>query len=145
MWAIFDLDGTLCDTSHRDHLVQGKDRDWDRFNALCPLDPPRPAEVALARSWLKAGNQLAILTGRTAGYWEVTRHWLYDHGIHYHMLGMRPNGDFRPSEVFKREWYEDFVKLVGEQALFTVEDRDKMVKFWRDLGVTCFQCQPGAY
>jgi hypothetical protein len=33
----------------------------------------------------------------------------------------------------------------GEGIAFVVEDRDKVVAMWRELGLTCFQCQPGTY
>jgi len=29
--VIFDLDGTLCDITHRLHFIEGDNKDWDGF------------------------------------------------------------------------------------------------------------------
>jgi phosphoglycolate phosphatase-like HAD superfamily hydrolase len=44
--VIFDLDGTLCDISHRLHFIENGNKDWDGFYAACPDDVPKPAMIA---------------------------------------------------------------------------------------------------
>ncbi|GFE12858.1 hypothetical protein Sgleb_09050 [Streptomyces glebosus] len=38
--AVFDLDGTLADTGHRQHLLRQTPRDWRAFFAAATEDPP---------------------------------------------------------------------------------------------------------
>jgi len=57
---------------------------------------------------------------------------------------MRPDKDFRPDiivkpeQLFKQPW-------IADRVLMILEDRDKMVKEWRDRGFTCLQCRPGNF
>ena len=36
---IIDLDGTLADTSYKEHLLKGPKPQWDEFFGLIPNDP----------------------------------------------------------------------------------------------------------
>ncbi len=38
--AVFDLDGALADSAHRQRFLERKPRDWDAFFAAAPQDPP---------------------------------------------------------------------------------------------------------
>jgi hypothetical protein len=55
---------------------------------------------------------------------------------------MRKIGDFRPDEVLKKEWLDE----VGPENIKMIfDDRDKVVKMWRDNGITCLQVAPGNF
>jgi hypothetical protein len=143
VWVIFDLDGTLCDVSHRVGLALEKK--WDEFNAACVEDSARFAEVLLARMFYRYAphHRIALCTGRSEAFRTVTEEWLVLHGVPYDLLFMRTEGDHRPDTVVKCE--QMFQVVMKGPILFVVEDRQKVVDMWRANGLTCFQNQEGAY
>jgi hypothetical protein len=146
MWGIFDIDGTISNCEHRVHLARAKQ--WDAFHHECPNDPPHLAEVLIAQAWVKAGGQIAYNTGRTEPYRTLTRVWMHQHGLPQGLILMRGVGDRRPSTIAKREQLQqlesDFM-IKGDQIAFIMEDQDKLVAMWRELGYTCLQPRPGAF
>jgi hypothetical protein len=51
---------------------------------------------------------------------------------------MREDGDKRPDYVIKREIYETHIKENYDVA-YVFEDRELVVKMWREQGLRCFQ------
>lgn len=149
LWAIFDLDGTLSDCSHRVHLIHaGK---FDEFHAASYLDTPHEAEVRIAQAWYWAGGGLAFFTGRTEPFRRMTEDWLHRHGLIFadglHLYMRNPEDD-RSTIDIKREMLLEFEGSVmgpGDQVAFIMEDREKLVAMWRSLGLTCLQPRPGVY
>lgn len=141
MKVIFDLDGTLANIDHRLHFVQGDSKDWDGFYAACGDDTPKSAIVELALMCDDAGHEIIISSGRSAKVRGETEAWLEAHGIPYAQLLMRPDGSFVPDQALKKAWLDQ--GKLGDKAdiLFVVEDRDRMVKMWRDQGLTCLQVE----
>lgn len=144
-WAIFDLDGTLCDASHRQSYAHAKN--WDAFHVRCAEDPPHLAEVLLARAWVAAGGKIAYNTGRTEPFRALTQLWLRSQQLPDGPLFMRRETDRRPTTVAKREALMLIEALVdpGEQVAFIMEDKNSLVELWRSLGYTCFQPRQSLY
>ncbi|GAA2461112.1 hypothetical protein ACFPFX_19265 [Streptomyces mauvecolor] len=98
--AVFDLDGTLADSSHRQRFLDRRPRDWDAFFAAAPADPPLAEGVALCRE--AAGDcEVVYLTGRPERCREDTLAWLAEQGLPDGALHMRRNDDRRPARVTK--------------------------------------------
>ena len=57
---------------------------------------------------------------------------------------MRPDGDYTPDEVLKRGWLESRPKIL-ERVFLVIDDRQKVVDMWREMGLTCFQVAPGKF
>lgn len=93
--VIFDLDGTLCDTSHREHYLKAGKVNWDAFNAACVDDAPRKDIISLL-NLLSDDIRVEIWTGRNEKWREQTVRWLAEHGVECDSLRMRPDNDFRP-------------------------------------------------
>ncbi|MFF1477196.1 hypothetical protein ACFVYD_06410 [Streptomyces sp. NPDC058301] len=100
--AVFDLDGTLSDSGHRQHFLEGAKRDWAAFFAAAPADPPLAEGVALC---LAAAEECEVvyLTGRPDRCRRDTRAWLAAQGLPDGTLHMRPNADRRPARTTKLE------------------------------------------
>ncbi|MFF4182420.1 hypothetical protein ACFYZ9_04455 [Streptomyces sp. NPDC001691] len=98
--AVFDLDGTLADSSHRQRFLDRKPRDWDAFFAAAPADPPLAEGVALC---LEAAEECEVvyLTGRPERCRADTVDWLAAQGLPDGALHMRRNDDRRPARVTK--------------------------------------------
>lgn len=143
--VIIDLDGTLCDVSHRVHFVKSAVPDWQGFFDACIDDTPNAAVVALVNMAMLAHYAILYVSGRPATHRAQTEAWLAQYGLDYHQrLLMRPTGDYRPDQVVKRELYEQHIAGHYE-VLFTVDDRKQVVQMWRELGLTCLQCAEGDF
>jgi hypothetical protein len=61
---------------------------------------------------------------------------------------MRKEGDFRPDDEVKPELLNDFLeksKLNKDVILMVFEDRNIMVKKWREMGLTVAQVAEGDF
>ena len=57
---------------------------------------------------------------------------------------MRKNGDSRRDSIVKEEiFWNDIEPKYNVLAVF--DDRDQVVKMWRELGIKCFQCEYGNF
>jgi len=138
---VFDMDGTLSDPTHRVHFLTQEDPDWDSFYEACDKDLPRNSMLDLLSLYLADGEHVEIWTGRRESTREKTMEWLSMCDIDSRIpVRMRKDGDFRHDTEVKREW----IKEHGEPDL-VFEDRNSMVKFYRDNGIECVQVQEGDF
>jgi len=140
---IFDLDGTLALIEHRRHFVEAGKRQWKEFFAACVDDKPNVPVIRIYQSMLTCGFpfQHKIFSGRSDEVRKETEEWLDKHVGLYHELKMRREGDYTPDEELKRAWALPILNRI--YCVF--DDRDKVVKMWRDLGVTCLQVADGGF
>ncbi|MGW1840025.1 phosphatase domain-containing protein [Streptomyces sp. BBFR2] len=117
--AVFDLDGTLADTGHRQHFLTGQPRDWAAFFAAAPDDPPLAEGVALALADARE-CEIAYLTGRPEKYRRPTLDWLTAHGLPEGTLRMRPAGDRRPARHAKLDLLRRLAR--GREVRHLVDD-----------------------
>ncbi len=151
--VIFDLDGTLALIGHRKHFVEcdKKDQNWDAFYEACDLDAPNCQVINVAKmiagsriqdAWGGHNYDLLIYSGRSEVVRKKTEYWLRWNDITYKELKMRPAGDCTPDDVLKKGWAEE--RGIDRIAM-VFDDRDKVVKMWRSLGLTCMQVAPGDF
>jgi len=163
--VIFDLDGTLADIEDRRQMSvkpNGK-MDWDIFfhPDNIKYDKPIPAVVNLIQTYEDKAYKIVIFSGRNDRSWNETKLWLKRYEIPFDLLVMRPDkfksksfpvadgnpatSDMRymPDEILKKKMLDTFVDI--NDVLFVVDDRQKVVDMWRDLGLTVFQPAPGDF
>ncbi|MEV6110349.1 hypothetical protein AB0M28_37455 [Streptomyces sp. NPDC051940] len=122
--AVFDLDGTLADTRHRLHYVEGTPRDWKAFFRAAKDDPPLAEGIALALDWAER-CELAYVTGRPEYCRRSTVRWLAAQGLPAGgRLSMRGARDFRPARVAKPALLRE---LAAEREIAVVVDDDLQV------------------
>ncbi|MER5740373.1 MULTISPECIES: hypothetical protein [unclassified Streptomyces] len=121
--AVFDLDGTLADTAHRQHHLERRPRDWDGFFGAAPDDPPLVEGVALCRSAAEE-CEVVYLTGRPERCRRDTLDWLAAQGLPEGPLHMRRHRDFRPARVTKVEILR---RLAADRAIRMLVDDDALV------------------
>ena len=56
---------------------------------------------------------------------------------------MRVKNDTRPDEIIKKEFI--FELSILENIFLIFDDRKKVVKMWRSLGLPCFQVNEGNF
>jgi len=146
--VIFDLDGTICDCTHRLHLIQGENKDWEKFHDECINDEPIESMIDLLDTIVIDGcNKVVFCTTRPDTTKDVTIEWISRNtamfGCEVNIL-MRKSGDHRPDHVIKLENLENS-GLTPEKVLFIVEDRKQVVVALRDAGYKVLQCAEGDY
>ena len=131
---IVDMDGTLC------FNVTGRPFYGDNEKMLD--DAPCIDLIELINR-LRSFCRVIILTGRDESAREVTEKWLKDHNVVYDSLIMRKIGDYRSSDIVKKELYEQYI-LDNYNVWLVLEDSQKCVNMWRNEGLTCLQPNNGA-
>jgi len=147
---VVDIDGTLSDSRAREHFAQNKD--WDAFHEHMMEDPPHEDVACLIRS-LSDSAQIIGCTGRSEIYRKATTEWLALHDIPLEFILMRPEFDFRSDYIIKPElligWHRASSTVPGqtaqERVAFILDDRDRVVQAWRELGFNCWQVRLGGY
>lgn len=137
---IVDIDGTLA-------LMNGRQPyDWDKVWT----DLPNKPVVDLVSSYLKTQQasgrecELLIVSGRDGGCREQTEEWLRKNFNFEHKLLMRPEHDMRDDTEVKSEIYHLYIENEYD-VQFVVDDRQKVVDMWRELGLTVFQVADGRF
>ena len=134
--VLVDIDGTIAlrgDRAPHDHDSSMEDGvNW-------PV-------VKVCKALHNSGYGVVLISGRDEKYRDVTEYWLGAHNIFPHRLQliMRQRKDNRPDEIVKRELYEQFVKP-NYDVFAVLDDRNKVVKMWRELGLTCLQVAEGDF
>jgi phosphoglycolate phosphatase-like HAD superfamily hydrolase len=137
--VIFDLDGTLCDISHRLPLIKKDKPNWDSFFLMCEYDEPKPEIIALFQALKSAGHNIVIVSGRSDKVKDMTSDWLKKHDCFPTWAIMRPDGNHMPDDKLKKQWLDDGLLGPKEDILFCVDDRQRVVDMWRNEGLTCLQ------
>lgn len=130
---LVDVDGTLALMGERHPF------NWSAVGE----DKPNLRVLDLVETLHGAGYCIIIVSGRDSVCRKETYAWLNRYGIEHDGLYMRAEGDNRSDEIVKRELFEEIRKthcVVG-----VLDDRDKVVKMWRSLGLLCLQVAPGAF
>jgi phosphoglycolate phosphatase-like HAD superfamily hydrolase len=141
---IMDLDGVLCDNSHRAHLVPPADRQhrneaWRPFVEQCINDAPIDAGVALYESLIKA-HRVVIVTSRQDLFANESRSWLKNNinTWGYPDVIFRSATDHSTPTDYKR----DVLKTLrgrGYNILFAVDDDPAIIDMYNAEGVATFQ------
>jgi predicted kinase len=131
--VLVDVDGTLA-------LVNGRGYyDYDLVLTDLPNQPVIDLVNVLARD-----NEIIFMSGRPETCREDTSSWI-DRFVRYpHLLFMRAEGDKRKDAVVKRELFDERVRN-HYNVRWVVDDRNQVVRMWRELGLTVLQVADGAF
>jgi phosphoglycolate phosphatase-like HAD superfamily hydrolase len=139
---LFDIDGTIADCSHRVHHIENKD--WRAFFAACGDDAPIPHIIELAQDLTSAGRVIVYVSGRSDECRRQTSIWLGRHELPAGALYMRKAGDHRPDNLVKAELLDQVI-ADGFEPIMAFDDRNQVVKMWRERGVPCAQVAEGDF
>lgn len=131
-----DLDGTLClNNGHRgpfDYAKADKDE-------LCV-----PIRRLLEIYYRFMNYTIVYMSGREEYGREAANAFMRAHHCPPGELWMRENGDRRKDSIVKRELFDAHVR--GKWNVeFVLDDRDQVVRMWRELGLKCFQVAEGNF
>lgn len=135
---IFDVDGTLAKMNGRGAY------EWDKVNT----DVPNKPVIDMCLALINRGKKVIFVSGRDSICAEATQEWISKNvGITVVLrenLFMRAQGDMRDDRIVKKEIYDLHI-YHKYNVLGIFDDRDKVVKMWRSLGLTCFQVAEGDF
>ena len=132
-----DIDGTLADGRHREHLVQGEKKDWKAYYALLENDSPIEAVFHWVHE-LSKDHTICLISGRPDNYWLKTALWFMKVGwegfpLRFDHIFMRSSGDKRPDVMVKADILKHLPK---EKIAFAIDDRPCVIReVWRANGV----------
>ena len=135
--AVFDVDGTLMDINHRRHYVSGEKKDWKSFFDYMQFDTINDHVFHLAHALYNDGYDIVVVSGRNERHREITEQQLAFGKLEYRTLIMRPDDNYEPDHVFKKEIL-DKMREAGIDPQFAVDDRPTVVRMWRDNGIPVF-------
>jgi len=172
MDLIFDIDGTLSNGDHRQHYLTVRPKNWKAYREALKQDSPHENIIDLFKAYATAFNRkyrINIATGRNESERKDTVAWLQQYGIWqtdvwnsapkeeialiprnswpvglYCKLYMRADGDYRRDDIVKLEMLEK-MRYDGYNPVLAVDDRDRVVKAWRNAGLTCLQVREGNF
>ena len=146
---IFDLDGTLALIDKRREVStkpNGK-LDWGKFfnSTNIKLDEPNLPVIKMAQLFSEQGFNIVILSGRSNKTETATRSWLSKNKVPFNKLIMRNSetDHFTPDWVLKKNMLDENLDI--NDVFLVVDDRDRVVKLWRSLGLTTFQVAEGNF
>jgi predicted kinase len=132
---LVDLDGTVALMANRGPY------DEDRVHD----DRPNEPVIAAVRAMHAAGHTVVFASGRHDTCREATEKWLAEHvGVPYAGLFMRAAGDMRKDSLVKAELFDAHIRdQFNVVAVF--DDRNQVVRMWREFGLTVFQVAEGDF
>jgi hypothetical protein len=137
---LVDLDGTV---ALRDETAPGC-RSWFDW-ARVAEDLPNTPVITVVQAVAAAGHHIVYLSGRSEVCRRATSVWIAKHvGVAGEALHMRAHWDRRPDQIVKRELYERHVKP-NYTVTAVFDDRAKVVRMWRALGLTVLQVADGNF
>lgn len=129
-----DIDGTLA-------LMNGRGP-YD--TEKCESDLVNPPVLSVLEHYAAAGYKIVLCSGRKSEFREHTERWLKTNSIPYDYLFMRFVGDDRNDAIVKEELFDQNIR--GKfNVLFVLDDRDRVVNKWRDMGLCVFQVADGDF
>ena len=150
MLIAFDIDGTLCDLTHRLHFIKDGNRDWDAFFETCDQDEPIHEMLTLCNNLIEIGNTVLFASGRSGVCRTKTVEWLNDyihlsgHGIN-DRLYMRTTEDRRPDYLVKHDLLVKIMADFGRKPDLVFDDRQQVCDMWRAEGIRCCQVAKGNF
>lgn len=141
--VIFDIDGTLADLTHRLHYISGKHKNYGLFFGEVNNDSPIKEIIELNHALDASGSydKILLVSGRPEKTRQATEAWMFENGVIYDELFMRPDNDYRPDTEIKSQILDGLIHD-GYEVQFVVDDRQSVVDMWRERGIVCLQCRP---
>lgn len=142
--VIFDIDGTLANVDHRRHFVEGPKKDFEAFYDAMGDDTAYEDIIELTYLLRNSNRSIFICTGRPFDYFDITSQWLATNGVSYDALYMRPTDKKYDSDYsVKRSMLNQIQKLFN--VVMAIDDRDQVVRMWRENGIRCLQVADGNF
>jgi phosphoglycolate phosphatase-like HAD superfamily hydrolase len=147
---VVDIDGTISNDSHRKHYLTGKVKNWEAYFGASIHDEPVKDVIELVNRLWESGMNVVFCTGRPEYTRDITINWIWVHfptsftnEMEYSLI-MRPSGNTEGDDTLKVKMLEE-AGYSPDDVLFVIDDRNRVVKSWREAGYTCLQPVEGNF
>lgn len=134
---IFDWDGTLTNSDHRQHLAE--QNRWDEFHSQAHLDEPRWEIINIYEGLMKldSGVAVGILSAKPEKYNSDMWEYLEKHSIDDpDFIICRPNDDLKTkAPQIKLELIEKRLSFDNLSEIVLFDDRQDVVDFLIQRGI----------
>ena len=137
--VIYDLDGTIIDSSHRIKLHDNGSLDLEHWKQNCTKeqifkDDLLPLYWQLVSDY-KQGNYIVLCTARELGIWDYE--YLHQMGIYYDKIISRPKGNTTVDHVLKKSQLRYFWNLKPFKNIHKsfYDDNENNLKAINELGM----------
>jgi hypothetical protein len=141
---ICDIDGTIAEKGDRDIYDTTK----------VGLDIPKKEIIDIVRRMSGSVEQIIFFSGRKEAARKDTINWIQKYiwscddekceTCQNQLLFMRKDDDNRDDAIVKKELFDAHIR--GKfQVDFILDDRNRVVRMWRDIGLTCLQVAEGDF
>ncbi len=130
---IVDIDGTLA------HMTDRSPYDYSKVST-------DSVDIVIKDILIRYSHayNIIVVSGRKDECKIETLNWLDEYGIPFQEVHMRKTKDNRADYIVKKELYEEHIK--GKyNVLFVLDDRDQVVRMWREEGLKCLQVAEGNF
>ena len=136
MIFVFDLDGTVCDTSKRMHYLDNVLVDWGKFYGEIQYDLPHKPVVEWIRS-IEKNHTVILQTTRPQRYRKVTVRWLKDHNLlnNYDDLLMKDDNSVQSEIELKLNFLTNIKSQYPNQSIIWCDSNNEIVKLINGTGV----------
>lgn len=133
---IVDIDGTLA------HIDGRSPYDYSKVHT----DTVDPCVRHIVKTYAehRMMAEVLVVSGRPDTCKRETHQWLVDMDIPFAALHMRKGGDNRKDSIVKYEIFNEHIRE-HYRVLFVLDDRNQVVKMWRELDLKCLQVEPGDF
>lgn len=147
---IFDIDGTIALLSaRREQLIKDTSNPhrWRDFYAACDTDLPNIPVIRTLKMLKASGADIFVWSARSDEVAAKTVAWLtkYVGMENIDVLRMRPAGNTEDDRVIKTRYLDELPENERFKIAAVFDDRAKVVKMWRSLGIPCFQVAEGEF
>jgi predicted kinase len=127
--VICDMDGTLCDITHRLKHIKKEPKDWKAFFSNFALDKPRHEVIDQIRDLSKT-HDIIMVSARPEDYRQETETWLVEHHVPFRHLIMRKANDKRDDDIVKKQILDNYFDKSKVAHVF--DDRPRVLRVWRE-------------
>lgn len=132
---VVDIDGTL---AHHNDIRSPYDL------SKVVLDDPDEEVIEVVNCLHEIGYKVIIMSGREDSCRSETIEWLSIHGVNYDEIHMRKSKDNRRDWIVKDEMIREYVEGKYYVA-FCIDDRNQVVRHYRNMGYKVWQVQDGNF
>ncbi len=127
--VLVDLDGTLCDTRHRDHLLP----DLYRHSLACVDDSPILANIQMINE-LAMRHFIVLCSGRWDHALSATEIWLRRHDVEFDVILLRAQGDETSNASYKLSRVKE-MEAQGYTFVLAIDDYHKVATALTEYGI----------
>ncbi len=142
-YILCDIDGTIADTTHRQHFVEKSPKDWKGFFGDISQDTVREDVRKMLIDWYNQMYTIIFVSGRPDNYKEETLTWLEKNNLTFAWtLIMRRESDKRPDTEVKLEILNQHFH---NKSLIhaVIDDRPSVIRMWRENGLNVIDVGKG--